>query len=121
MLNQYFYSFNYFFLLKMCFFFSRNVDLTENVICLFPNVCSRIKTSSPPVLRRSDGEDVLLKLPLGIKVRDLKWLSVWCRRFTVRSYFTYLLVKAIYVVVFSTLSESIEIRMKSNGTSCTFQ
>jgi hypothetical protein len=28
-------------------------------------------------------ENVLLKLPSGMKVRDIKWLSIWCRRFTV--------------------------------------
>jgi hypothetical protein len=37
----------------------------------------------PPVLGRYDNKDVLLKLPLGVKVRDLRWLSVWCRRFAV--------------------------------------
>lgn len=39
--------------------------------------------TEPPPLGRYDAKDVLLKLPLGIKVRDLRWLSVWCRRFTV--------------------------------------
>ena len=28
-------------------------------------------------------EDVLLKLPHGMKMRDVRWLSIWCRRFTV--------------------------------------
>lgn len=37
----------------------------------------------PPPLGRYEGKDVLLKLPLGVKVRDMRWLSVWCRRFTV--------------------------------------
>nr|CAH0099112.1 unnamed protein product [Daphnia galeata] len=37
----------------------------------------------PPVLGRYDNKDVLLKLPLGVKVRDIRWLSVWCRRFAV--------------------------------------
>ncbi|XP_059352990.1 protein Skeletor, isoforms B/C-like isoform X2 [Daphnia carinata] len=36
-----------------------------------------------PVLGRYDNKDILLKLPLGVKVRDLRWLSVWCRRFAV--------------------------------------
>ncbi|XP_065556383.1 protein Skeletor, isoforms B/C-like isoform X2 [Artemia franciscana] len=34
-------------------------------------------------LKRFESEDILLKLPPGTKVRDLRWLSVWCRRFTV--------------------------------------
>jgi len=37
----------------------------------------------PPVLGRFDGQDILLKLPRGVRVRDLRWLSVWCRRFAV--------------------------------------
>ncbi len=35
------------------------------------------------MLGRHENQDVLLKLPVGQKVRDLRWLSVWCRRFTV--------------------------------------
>lgn len=27
-------------------------------------------------------QNVLLKLPNGIKVKDIRWLSVWCRKFT---------------------------------------
>ncbi|XP_066600483.1 protein Skeletor, isoforms B/C isoform X2 [Prorops nasuta] len=37
----------------------------------------------PPELRAYDNVDVILKLPQGKKLRDIKWLSVWCRRFTV--------------------------------------
>ncbi|KAF6210117.1 hypothetical protein GE061_015873 [Apolygus lucorum] len=37
----------------------------------------------PPVLRAYNKTDVILKLPPGKKLRDIKWLSVWCRRFTV--------------------------------------
>jgi hypothetical protein len=37
-----------------------------------------------PVLRRFRGETrIVLTLPEGIKVTDLKWISVWCRRFAV--------------------------------------
>ncbi|CAB0009425.1 unnamed protein product [Nesidiocoris tenuis] len=36
----------------------------------------------PPVLRAYNKTDVILKLPPGRKLRDIKWLSVWCRRFT---------------------------------------
>ena len=28
-------------------------------------------------------ENILLKLPHGLRVRDIKWLSIWCQRFTV--------------------------------------
>ena len=37
----------------------------------------------PPSLQRMKNEDVLLKLPHGMKIRDVRWLSIWCRRFTV--------------------------------------
>ena len=37
----------------------------------------------PEPLKAFSNADVLLKLPYGVKVRDIKWLSVWCRRFTV--------------------------------------
>ena len=37
----------------------------------------------PPYLQRMKNEDVLLKLPHGMKMRDVRWLSIWCRRFTV--------------------------------------
>ena len=41
------------------------------------------RDSSAPVLGRSDDEQIALKLPANMKVGDLKWISVWCRRFTV--------------------------------------
>lgn len=37
----------------------------------------------PPILGRYKDADILLKLPAGKRLRDIKWLSVWCRRFTV--------------------------------------
>ncbi|CAG7815899.1 unnamed protein product [Allacma fusca] len=37
----------------------------------------------PPVLKNYDSQDILLHLPDGFKIKDFKWLSVWCRRFTV--------------------------------------
>nr|CAD7440551.1 unnamed protein product [Timema bartmani] len=39
--------------------------------------------TDPPVLSAFKNKDVILRLPLGTKIRDIKWLSVWCRRFTV--------------------------------------
>lgn len=37
----------------------------------------------PPVLRAYNRTDLFLRLPLGMKLKDIRWLSVWCRRFTV--------------------------------------
>ena len=38
-----------------------------------------------PILRRFDGKQtpIVLTLPDGLKVTDLKWISVWCRRFAI--------------------------------------
>ncbi|CAG5020852.1 unnamed protein product [Parnassius apollo] len=37
----------------------------------------------PPILSRHNNSDILLRLPAGKRLRDIKWISVWCRRFTV--------------------------------------
>ncbi|XP_050357466.1 protein Skeletor, isoforms B/C isoform X1 [Nymphalis io] len=37
----------------------------------------------PPVLSAHTNSDILLRLPAGKRLRDIKWISVWCRRFTV--------------------------------------
>ncbi|XP_050585241.1 protein Skeletor, isoforms B/C isoform X1 [Bombus affinis] len=39
--------------------------------------------SDPVVLKLYNYTDIILKLPNGKRIRDIKWLSVWCRRFTV--------------------------------------
>jgi hypothetical protein len=36
-----------------------------------------------PVLRRFFGEDVELTLPPEVSVDQIRWISVWCRRFSV--------------------------------------
>ena len=36
-----------------------------------------------PILNRFDGKTLVLTLPENIEVKDLKWLSVWCRRFAI--------------------------------------
>ena len=36
-----------------------------------------------PSLKKMKNKDVLLTLPGTLKVRDIKWLSIWCKRFTV--------------------------------------
>lgn len=35
------------------------------------------------VLQRADGAEVELVLPPGVEASDLRWLSVWCRRYSV--------------------------------------
>ncbi|KAL5284543.1 hypothetical protein ACFFRR_006683 [Megaselia abdita] len=39
--------------------------------------------SDPPVLQAHNYTDIILRLPMGKRIRDIRWLSVWCRRFTV--------------------------------------
>ena len=34
-------------------------------------------------LKKMKNKDVLLTLPGTLKIRDIKWLSIWCKRFTV--------------------------------------
>ncbi|XP_046993641.1 protein Skeletor, isoforms B/C [Schistocerca americana] len=41
------------------------------------------KGREPPMLKAYNNTDVILRLPGGKRIRDIKWLSVWCRRFTV--------------------------------------
>ena len=37
-----------------------------------------------PVLRRFSAQNpIVLTLPTGLKVNDLKWISVWCRKFSI--------------------------------------
>ncbi|KAF4533163.1 hypothetical protein B566_EDAN001705 [Ephemera danica] len=40
-------------------------------------------TVDPPVLPAFNNVDIILHLPFGKRLKDIKWLSVWCRRFTV--------------------------------------
>ncbi|XP_028157602.1 protein Skeletor, isoforms B/C isoform X2 [Ostrinia furnacalis] len=40
-------------------------------------------TRDPPILTAHSNSDILLRLPGGKRLRDIKWISVWCRRFTV--------------------------------------
>ncbi|XP_064550220.1 protein Skeletor, isoforms B/C isoform X1 [Drosophila montana] len=39
--------------------------------------------SDPPVLQAHNNTDIILRLPMGKRIKDIRWLSVWCRRFTV--------------------------------------
>ncbi len=38
---------------------------------------------SVQILDRADGVEITLTLPSGYKASELKWLSVWCRQFSV--------------------------------------
>ncbi|XP_070165249.1 protein Skeletor, isoforms B/C [Polyergus mexicanus] len=40
-------------------------------------------STDPRVLEAYNHTDIILRLPGGKRIRDIKWLSVWCRRFTV--------------------------------------
>ncbi|XP_067006992.1 protein Skeletor, isoforms B/C [Anabrus simplex] len=52
----------------------------EGYIVAYPE---DFKGRDPPVLKAFNETDVILRLPMGKRLRDIKWLSVWCRRFTV--------------------------------------
>jgi len=41
------------------------------------------RDSAAPVLRKYTGETVELSLPESFKMSDIKWFSVWCRKFSV--------------------------------------
>ncbi len=42
-----------------------------------------LNTAMVPSLKRMKNKDILLTLPGTMKIRDIKWLAVWCMRFTV--------------------------------------
>ncbi|CAB3361583.1 Hypothetical predicted protein [Cloeon dipterum] len=41
------------------------------------------KGREPPILPAISNADIILRLPFPKRIRDIKWLAVWCRRFTV--------------------------------------
>ena len=41
------------------------------------------RDQSAPILKGSAKEQITLRLPENMKVGDIKWLSVWCRKFSV--------------------------------------
>ena len=49
----------------------------------FEGVFPESDDRNAPILKPFKGETVTLKLPDDLKVSDLKWISVWCRRFQV--------------------------------------
>lgn len=68
-------------MLQIHFFF-----IPVNVISIFFSAlylnrfCFR---SEPPPLQTHNNTNIILRLPDGKRIKDIKWLSVWCRRFTV--------------------------------------
>lgn len=57
---------------------THSVSLTL-CLCLF----SYASRSDPPILQAHNNTDIILRLPMGKRIKDIRWLSVWCRRFTV--------------------------------------
>ncbi|XP_037295975.1 protein Skeletor, isoforms B/C isoform X1 [Manduca sexta] len=53
----------------------------EGILVPYPEDYDTSK--DPPILLAHSNSDILLRLPAGKRLRDIKWLSVWCRRFTV--------------------------------------
>lgn len=45
--------------------------------------CFILNCRDPPILQAHNNTDIILRLPMGKRIRDIRWLSVWCRRFTV--------------------------------------
>jgi len=41
------------------------------------------RDQSAPILKGASKEQITLRLPENMKVGDIKWLSVWCRKFSV--------------------------------------
>jgi len=49
----------------------------------FQGVHYEYRNDAAPILGAASNEQVMLSLPPHMKVSDLKWLSVWCRKFSV--------------------------------------
>lgn len=62
---------------------------------------SRWFYSEPPILKAHNYTDIILRLPMGKRIKDIKWLSVWCRRFTVfiMHFFSNILVLFLFVII----------------------
>ena len=41
------------------------------------------RDQSAPILKGAAKEQITLRLPENMKVGDIKWLSVWCRDYTI--------------------------------------
>ena len=62
----------------------RTTDEASTAILAYPfgGKHYEYKDSTAPRLGKLDNEDISLTLPPHLRVRDLKWLSVWCRSFS---------------------------------------
>merc|ERR1719331_2475605 len=49
----------------------------------FPKSTLNFLHQSAPILKGSAKEQITLRLPENMKVGDIRWLSVWCRKFSV--------------------------------------
>lgn len=58
----------------------------------FMNYFHYISYREPPVLQAHNYTDIILRLPMGKRIRDIRWLSVWCRRFTVSIFLFYFFI-----------------------------
>lgn len=70
----------------LCWLFSYVLPLSHThsvslTLCLF--LFSYVSRSDPPILQAHNNTDIILRLPMGKRIKDIRWLSVWCRRFTV--------------------------------------
>ena len=57
-----------------------------NVVLPFPYTGKHFSYSDrdiPLLLRPFSGEDVVLTLPPGRTVDELRWISVWCRKYQI--------------------------------------
>ena len=49
----------------------------------FEGIFYEYEDQNAPVLGAYNDEEVVLTLPDNLKATDIKWLSVWCRKFEV--------------------------------------
>lgn len=66
---------------------------------IFSLFFSFFSCSEPPILKAHNNTDIILRLPMGKRIKDIRWLSVWCRRFTVFILFTVFDVVVVAAVV----------------------
>lgn len=62
---------------------SMSKSLFADFFASFRVLHNRSPFKEAPTLKKMSNVNVLLPLPGQLKVTDIKWLSVWCRRFTV--------------------------------------
>lgn len=56
------------------------VDTMKKATCFLFSDIPGMEVAS---LKKMKNKNVLLTLPGTLKVRDINWLSIWCKRFTV--------------------------------------